>query len=307
MRTTDASHPAGLIRARQSCIDDIWPWMLPGLQLSPLIEIFGTDGCGDYSTSRVSGVTERSPSKQSGSLKDSLLRKAAFKDAPSTESRKRRRQSLTADACGACRRSKTRCSNERPCPRCLLAKRPEGCIPWRHDDESLTASTGGAAMPGSTSNRGKYKMTGRSCPECRLRKVRCDSERPCSRCIKHQRTETCLAQIKDDAVMLEHAGSEQGIVNPFALSTGLELAGLEPLPSWTVPKSSVENGPADNREMSAFDEFNDVLKLGSHEDFWAFLESSSGAREERPSFLARQPRLWHEEGGQGQGKSFNHS
>ena len=207
--------------------------MLPGLQLSPLIEIFGADGCGDYS----SGVAERSPSKQSGPLKDCLLRKAASKDAPSTESQKRRRQSLTADACGACRRSKTRCSDERPCPRCLLAKRPEGCIPWRHDAESLTASTGAAAKPGSTSNRGKYKMTGRSCPECRLRKVRCDNERPCSRCIKHQRTETCVSQSKNDAVMPQHMGSEQGIATPFALSTGLELAGLEPLPSLTVPKS----------------------------------------------------------------------
>jgi hypothetical protein len=122
-----------------------------------------------------------------------------------------------------------------------------------------------------------------------------------------------VAQIKDDAMMSEHLGSEQRIANPFALSTGLELAGLEPLPSWTVPKlrrmssAAAENGPADDRKMSAYDEFNDVLNLGNHVDFWAFLESSSRAEEESPSFLARQHRLWHEEGGQGQGESFNHS
>jgi hypothetical protein len=69
-----------------------------------------------------------------------------------------------------------------------------------------TAATGYRA-DASSSTRAKEVMAGRSCPECRLRKVRCDNVRPWSRCIMNKQTKTCVAQMKKpDASMSGHAG-----------------------------------------------------------------------------------------------------
>jgi len=119
------------------------------LAISPLVENFALGGCGGNAT------------------------------------RKRSRESLATDACTACRRSKTRCSDAKPCPRCVRLDKAEACVPWCHEADAKSQHE--TPTP-SRSMRPRCDRSTRACVECRLRKIGCDNARPCARCIRGRRT-----------------------------------------------------------------------------------------------------------------------
>lgn len=253
-----------------TCTDNIGPWMLPGLQLSPLVEIFAGNVCGDGTA-----IPKQDPLQHFRALGDPLLRDPGLREFSDTPPRKRkRRPPLTSDACAACRRSKTRCSDEKPCSRCVRASK--ACIPWRHALETPTPSAEGAmehayGRHGAMSTRAASGVSTRACPECRLRKIRCDGTRPCSRCIKKGRTESCLARTRnDDDGIPGHAGTAgrdqsnlQGPTSaPFALFNGPELF-TEQVQSLSTSLTALESSlaemsSADGYEMSRYDEASNI-------------------------------------------------
>lgn len=92
--------------------------------------------------------------------------------------RKRPRQ-IATNACAACKRAKTKCSEERPCPRCIRAGASAACM-----GPPLSISLEKRNGPDAQTKQ-RRKSTAQSCASCRQSKVKCDDVKPCTRCIKN--------------------------------------------------------------------------------------------------------------------------
>jgi hypothetical protein len=96
---------------------------------------------------------------------------------------KRPRQ-ISTRACAACRRSKAKCTEERPCKRCIRADAAALC--------SAPEVSSGAASPDNEPPSKERRMTvAQSCAECRRNKVKCGDVKPCTRCIQRGLGDRC--------------------------------------------------------------------------------------------------------------------
>ena len=75
-------------------------------------------------------------------------------------------------ACEECRRSKTRCNDERPCSRCIRVGRADAC-----SNESRSSAFG----PWSFDLKLKRRAV-KACKNCQVKKIKCGDSRPCAQC-----------------------------------------------------------------------------------------------------------------------------
>lgn len=150
-----------------------------------------------------------------------------------------------AEACLSCRQSKVKCDETKPCSRCI--KHDMECTVWReaevassngasstppssekvlsspsHDSTASTASSspvnpaprsltasGGGQRPAQ--RRPVRNCIADACTECRKSKVKCDETKPCSRCIKQNKQNSCMSsQLRREAPAVPGANKKEG-------------------------------------------------------------------------------------------------
>ncbi|EKX47226.1 hypothetical protein GUITHDRAFT_162811 [Guillardia theta CCMP2712] len=133
------------------------------------------------------------------------------------EARKRHRIT-TKRACDSCRRSKVKCEDMRPCTRCVRNGQGDLCsgsatdAEIAHDKEessimeakrnnSVSSTDSLLPMDGFDSQLTEIKAKRcrvakkMACDTCRRSKVRCDTERPCSRCVGLGQESMCMSSL----------------------------------------------------------------------------------------------------------------
>ena len=152
----------------------------------------------------------------------------------SIKTKKRVRHTIS-DACAACRRSKVKCDDTKPCSRCIKHDWQDKCVTWRHLPPVMSHAETAAAVEGepspepgspigasSAQKRRRTISTSTACNACRISKVKCDEQKPCKRCIKTSRQTECVGWRR--LLTIPDAGAratDQSIsAAPFALYEG---------------------------------------------------------------------------------------
>ena len=103
-----------------------------------------------------------------------------------------RRRQISTNACAACKRSKTKCTEEKPCPRCIRANAAASCSSWRNGN-ALPSQPSAEPRPDFSRPPAKKRRTtiSESCTRCRQSKLKCSEFKPCTRCVGKGLQDTC--------------------------------------------------------------------------------------------------------------------
>eukprot|EP00474_Spongospora_subterranea_P009425 CRZ09883.1 hypothetical protein [Spongospora subterranea] len=96
-------------------------------------------------------------------------------------------------ACNECVRAKMRCSNERPCERCVRRCCEHLCVD-RPSRISIIAPTPAVVIQAAAvrSKRGASVISRKQCGPCIGASLLCDTGRPCQRCVKRGDLDSCV-------------------------------------------------------------------------------------------------------------------
>jgi len=112
----------------------------------------------------------------------------------SDDSKKLKRRHVQK-ACEACRRSKVKCDDKRPCSFCVRNGDAETCRPSVLDPNAPTDEEPWYLNDQESAfllSKPKRKQVSRACLPCRRSKVKCDESRPCGRCMRLGKVDSCL-------------------------------------------------------------------------------------------------------------------
>jgi hypothetical protein len=145
---------------------------------------------------------------------------------------------ISSYACAACRRAKSKCSEEKPCRRCIRANRAASCAEWGREAGSRAWPSDLVLLDPATAGKRRRITISESCASCRRSKVRCDEQKPCTRCVKQGQAETCVSWRRSGGKNLEtlHPGS---LMTGFSGSPCLPMSLLETLIPDKSPNSVV--------------------------------------------------------------------
>jgi len=179
----------------------------PGLFLQHQHQIAMQDEKSNADDAIASLVALRNPQEQF----------VAEQERGSGEETRKRHRITTKRACDACRRSKVKCEDVRPCTRCVRNGHGDLCTGSTADAEASTEREDSATLEAKrnsvSSNDSFLPVDGydsqlpeaklkrcrvakkMACDTCRRSKVRCDTERPCSRCVGLAQESTCMSSL----------------------------------------------------------------------------------------------------------------
>ena len=135
-----------------------------------------------------------SASDQEGARVPVSLDQLSPTDGPGDEQRKHKRRHVQR-ACEACRKSKVKCDDKRPCSFCVRNGDAVTCRSSSSDpnapneDENWYLNDQESAF---LLSKPKRKQVSRACLQCRRSKVKCDESRPCGRCKRLGKGGSCL-------------------------------------------------------------------------------------------------------------------
>mmetsp|Transcript_6606 Transcript_6606/g.15110 ORF Transcript_6606/g.15110 Transcript_6606/m.15110 type:complete len:534 (-) Transcript_6606:147-1748(-) len=91
-------------------------------------------------------------------------------------------------ACLSCKKSKVKCDGERPCRSCILKGKCDLCV-----DQDMTNAESDMKRPKNPNMYTRKALKrDQACMRCNKSKVKCDGNRPCSRCVARGCQHDCL-------------------------------------------------------------------------------------------------------------------